>query len=96
MDAKRKASFINSVAAGQTVPCPRCGAANHHDAANCSVCGSQIALNTSSSNAPAFTPVSSNAPVGSKYVRYDEPAAVFADGLPSWDIVPPQVMVRRR
>ena len=27
---------------------------------------------------------------------YNEPESVFADGLPAWDIVPPQVMVRRR
>lgn len=96
MDAKRKASFINSVAAGQTVPCPRCGAANSPGASSCSVCGSQIAVNTSSDNTPAFTPVSANTSGGSNSVRYDEHAAVFADGLPSWDIVPPQVMVRRR
>ena len=28
--------------------------------------------------------------------RYVEPNNVFAQGLPDWDIVPPQVMVRRR
>lgn len=26
----------------------------------------------------------------------EEPPSVFAEGLPSWDIVPPQVMVRRK
>ncbi len=26
----------------------------------------------------------------------EEPASVFAQGLPSWDIVPPQIMVRRK
>ena len=33
---------------------------------------------------------------GEKIEKYIEPASVFADGLPPWDIVPPQVMVRRR
>ena len=28
--------------------------------------------------------------------KYKEPESVFADGLPSWDILPPQIMVRRR
>ena len=29
-------------------------------------------------------------------VKYVEPESVFAQGLPSWSIEPPQVMVRRR
>ncbi len=40
--------------------------------------------------APAFAPVAEKAPVK------EEAPSVFADGLPEWDIVPPQVMVRRR
>ena len=27
---------------------------------------------------------------------YKEPESVFASGLPSWDILPPQIMVRRK
>lgn len=27
---------------------------------------------------------------------YEEPESVFASGLPSWDILPPQIMVRRK
>ena len=26
----------------------------------------------------------------------EEPVSVFAEGLPSWDIVPPQLLVRRK
>ena len=26
----------------------------------------------------------------------EEPMSVFAEGLPSWDIVPPQLLVRRK
>lgn len=29
-------------------------------------------------------------------VKYVEPESVFAEGLPSWDIEPPQVVVRRK
>lgn len=29
-------------------------------------------------------------------VVYQEPESVFAEGLPSWDVEPPQVMVRRK
>ena len=28
--------------------------------------------------------------------EYQEPVSVFAQGLPSWDVVPPQIMVRRK
>lgn len=96
MDAKSRANFINSVAAGQTVPCPRCGAANRPDAVTCNVCGSPLAVKSTENNTPAFATVSANTSAGSKSVRYEESAAVFADGLPSWDILPPQVVVRRR
>ena len=95
MDAKSRANFINSVAAGQTVPCPRCGAANRPDAATCNVCGSPFAVKAAD-NTPAFAAVAANTSVSGKSARYDESAAVFADGLPSWDILPPQVVVRRR
>lgn len=30
------------------------------------------------------------------YEIYKEPESVFANGLPSWDIIPPQIMVRRK
>ena len=28
--------------------------------------------------------------------NHEEPISVFAEGLPSWDIVPPQLLVRRK
>lgn len=30
-----------------------------------------------------------------KIIKYDEPDAAFAKGLPEWSIEPPQIMVRR-
>lgn len=91
MDAKSKANFINSVAAGEAVPCPKCGASNKPDSKFCISCGADMSATTSS--APAFAPVAEKA--ASVVEKYVEPVSVFADGLPSWDIVPPQVMVRR-
>ena len=115
MDAKTKANFINSVAAGEVVPCPTCGAANRPDSAFCISCGAKMAAQSAAASsapalapvaeeaptapaAPAFAPVAETAPATPDLsaASYEEPASVFADGLPAWDIVPPQVMVRRR
>ena len=85
MNAKMKAEFINSIAAGKTIPCPNCNAANPADRKNCEVCGTALGSK------------------GAAFASVDEPVAaavqevpVFAEGLPDWDTVPPQVMVRRR
>lgn len=92
MDAKSKANFINSVAAGETMPCPKCGASNKPDSKTCVSCGAELSATTNS--APAFASVEEKAaPAAGKYV---EPVSAFAEGIPSWDIVPPQIMVRRR
>lgn len=54
-------------------------------------------------NRPVNKPV--NAPVKKKTAfhfaepeveEYTEPISVFAQGLPSWNVVPPQIMVRRK
>ena len=44
--------------------------------------------------APAFEPVKKTEI--KQEVVYHEPESVFAKGLPDWDMVPPQVMVRRK
>ena len=44
--------------------------------------------------APAFEPVKKTEI--KRDVVYQEPESVFAKGLPDWDMVPPQVMVRRK
>lgn len=97
MDAKSKANFINSVAGGQVVPCPSCGAANKSDGAFCISCGAKLSASMATNDAPAFAPVIETPQQAAEVAaKYAEPVSVFADGLPSWDIVPPQVMVRRR
>lgn len=93
MDAKSKANFINSVASGTNVPCPKCGTNNKSDSKFCISCGAEIAVpQEAQNNVPAFEPAK-EAPA--KTIKYVEPNNVFAQGLPNWSIEPPQVMVRR-
>lgn len=40
--------------------------------------------------------LSSNNTTPFKSINTEEPMSVFAEGLPSWDIVPPQLLVRRK
>ncbi len=95
MDAKSRADFINSVASGTNVFCPKCGAGNKPDSKFCLLCGAEITVSQGiKNNAPAFESVKESAPV--KAFKYEEPINVFAQGLPDWSIEPPQVMVRRR
>ena len=48
--------------------------------------------------APAFEPAKKMAFnfAEPEVEEYKEPVSVFAQGLPSWDVVPPQIMVRRK
>ena len=132
MDAKSKANFINSVAAGTAIPCPKCGTVNESDSRFCYSCGTELSVpQTPQVAAPAFEQIEeeeTSAQVKEKEAfaqikeketsvqvkekeafaqvmekektvqvsRYVEPKNVFAQGLPEWDIEPPQVMVRRR
>ncbi len=156
MDATTKANFINSVASGNEIPCPNCGANNKAGSKFCITCGTPLAVEPVKEEAPAFAPVQEEAPAKEeapaftpvqeeapakeeapafapvqeeapakeeapafapvqeqpkvkeappekKEVKkaapkssYKEPESVFAQGLPEWDIVPPQIMVRRR
>lgn len=96
MDAKSKANFINSVADGQTIPCPKCNTANKPGTEVCVTCGTRL-IKADTDDSPAFAPVSESYQHTAKGEdKYMEDKSVFADGLPAWDIVPPQVMVRRR
>lgn len=95
MDAKSKADFINSVATGNSIPCPKCGTTNGGASKFCIVCGAELSTSqTSRTNAPAFGQVKEQE-VPVKVSKYVEPNNVFAEGLPEWNIEPPHVMVRR-
>lgn len=98
MDAKSKADFINSVAAGQKAPCPKCGAANDAGSKFCAYCGSAM-----SAAKPAFSPSEpkpefppSEPTQNVSAAEIEETSAIFAEGLPGWSIEPPMVVVRRR
>lgn len=95
MDAKSKANFINSVAAGQEMACPACGTKNKANSRFCISCGKEMMGAPGANNAPAFAPASDSVEEVKKAVKYVEPSSVFAQGLPSWSIEPPQVMIRR-
>lgn len=100
VDVKSKANFINSVAAGRTVPCPQCGTANESTSKFCYACGFKLpvtALNVKTEE-PVFKSVEEKPQQEQKIIidtEVDEPVPVYAEGLPDWDIVPPQVVVRR-
>lgn len=95
MDAKSKANFINSVANGSSIPCPKCGTANKSDSRFCISCGADITAHPNSQTSiPAFEQVKGSE-TPAQPVKYVEPSTVFAEGLPDWSIEPPQVMVRR-
>lgn len=95
MDAKTKANFINSVAAGTSIACPKCGANNKSDSKFCISCGAEIVV-PKADDAPAFAPTQEASATPAKVAKYVEPQSAFAEGLPAWSIEPPQVMVRRR
>lgn len=96
MDAKSKANFINSVASGEGIPCPKCSAMNKPDSRFCIACGAELVKQevSTQNSAPAFSQVKETK-VEQICNKYVEPESVFAQGLPSWSIEPPQVMVRR-
>lgn len=96
LDAKSKADFINSVAAGKKIPCPVCGTANESDDKFCVSCGAEIGVSSNPDKIPAFKQKNHSAPFAENKVQYDEPYAAFAQGLPEWSVEPPQVVVRRR
>ena len=102
MDAKARANFINSVAGGQKIPCPKCNYLNESDSRFCAVCGTS--LEKKEAEIP-FAPIQKEEPKKEPVKEpvkmvvpqvVEEEKSVFAEGLPSWDIEPPQIMVRRK
>ena len=96
MDAKNRVNFINSVAGEQAVPYPKYNTANEPGGKFYISCGAKLSTPAATNDIPTFATVAENLKqISEKPARYVETASVFADGLLSWDIVPPQVMVRR-
>ena len=104
MDAKSKANFINSVASGQKVPCPSCGVLNEPDSLFCFSCGTKLEKKANTNETLPFQTAATVQKAAPKtvfqiaspvLVEEPEETSVFAEGLPSWDMLPPQVVVRR-
>lgn len=96
MDANNQAAF-QSVAEGiNEKVCPACSAKNEGSAKFCFSCGQSMIKEDSDIQAPAFTPAKPVVAAAPAAVVYEEPESVFAKGLPSWSLEPPQVVVRRR
>ncbi len=99
MDSKSKANFINSVADGKVIPCTVCGTENDSNDKNCTVCGSKLISKIDLSKKDektAFNKIDNDASEVNKDKEQNFEKSILADGLPSWDIMPPQVVVRRR
>lgn len=92
MDTNGRINLINSISKAEVHICPNCGAVNRAENNYCNTCGSKINISQNTNKAPAFGQIKeSDMPI-----KYKEPSAIFAQGLPSWSIEPPQVVVRRR
>ncbi|NLB62360.1 MAG: zinc ribbon domain-containing protein, partial [Clostridiales bacterium] len=71
--------------------CKGCGKQIKTDAKFCASCGTAVEKDLS---APAFEEIGQN-PVNEPIV-YVEPIKVFANGLPEWNLEPPELVQRRR
>ena len=91
MDAASKANFINAVAGGQKIPCPNCNTVNDSGSEFCMNCGAELVKKENPE-----TLVTETEFVEPEIEGVEETVSAFAEGLPSWDLVPPQVMVRRK
>lgn len=77
--------------------CPSCNKQNDLDANFCAFCGYSFSQNIDA-------PMSDDSKTKKQAFKFvepiiedtEEPVSAFANGLPSWSIVPPNIMVRRK
>lgn len=100
MDAKDRARFINSLneTGGQPGVEPAAAAGNPSGAPVQAMVGNPPVAPVQAAAGAASAPVFKAASPGPSVVAavQDDEESVFALGLPAWDIVPPQVVVRRK
>lgn len=108
MNARLRANFINSVADTTKIPCPRCQQLNESDSKFCFSCGTTLlpeSKNTENQgislksqpdggqiHAATLQAFAAEEVISSPDQKEE---SVFAQGLPAWNLVPPQVPVRR-
>lgn len=99
-DSQGEQDIVNGGINSLEVRCPKCNIINEPGAVFCGSCGAKLNVPVNGEiNQRQQQAVSTKAifkPVASIVQEEPEEASVFAQGLPSWDIVPPQVMVRRK
>ena len=101
MSAKAKIDFINSVANGKKTSCPNCNSVIEQGTEFCTVCGAKLEFKSSSESSRNLS-LSKDNGTGfdvinpSKQTSIEAPKGIFAEGLPEWNLEPPQVVVRRR
>ncbi len=76
---------VSSVVIGKKIICPNCGAENSPGNKICTICGREII--------PALSAI--NSKNTRKLNEYVKPNTVFAQGLPEWNLEPPNVVIRR-
>lgn len=103
MDNSNKPAFASTAATNTTtVTCPACSAQNPADSKFCLYCGKKLQAEASK---PAFNNIQSATPQAQFKTSQpkniasnddDNEKAAFADALPSWNIEPPVIPVRRK
>lgn len=86
---------MNVSSSDKVLVCSVCKTENKAAAKYCITCGTALATPVP---AQAFASISNQeASINeSESSPYKAPSTVFAEGLPKWDIIPPQVVVRKR
>lgn len=95
MSVKNKNVFSKTDGSGSIVLCSACGAKNKCDDKNCYACGAKLDVhNDKNMETLAFQPVKESNDTNIQHSTTSTNA--FAQGLPSWTVEPPQIMIRRR
>jgi hypothetical protein len=92
----KNAMILNQIADGQKIQCNSCGSMNDPDSAVCAACGAVLLAKPASAQEAAFSSaVPERSEPAASVVQAQIPMPAFADGLAEWDLLPPQVVVRR-
>lgn len=94
-----KDTAVTTVENAGVKKCPKCGVENVEEAMFCASCGTPLNRQKADMTNQAFTSVQEEKTESVQQPASEVPQeaeSAFAKGLPEWDMVPPQVMVRRK